>query len=94
MNIPDHTSESLETIFWFFDTDPDSGSRIFLTLDPGSRIQYKNPGCATLFFEDNVSGQHFREMSFVPHRNCYTVVYVYVALPVGSFVQIFLQNQI
>jgi hypothetical protein len=35
MKIPDHISESLETIFWvkilkFFD-DP----RIFLTLDPG-----------------------------------------------------------
>jgi hypothetical protein len=40
MNIPDHISESLETIFWvknnkFFDTDPDPGFKIFLTLDPG-----------------------------------------------------------
>ena len=41
MNNPDHISESLETIFGvilikFFDADPDPGSRIFLTLDPGS----------------------------------------------------------
>jgi hypothetical protein len=39
MNIPDHISESVETIFLFkilkfFDTDPDPGSGIFLTLDP------------------------------------------------------------
>jgi hypothetical protein len=40
MNIPDHISESLETIFWakilkFFDANPDTG--IFLTLDPGRK---------------------------------------------------------
>ncbi len=40
MNHPDHISESLETIFWveifeFLAADPDPGSRIFLTLDPG-----------------------------------------------------------
>jgi hypothetical protein len=40
MNNPDHISESLETIFWmkilkFFDADPDPGSGIFLTLNPG-----------------------------------------------------------
>jgi hypothetical protein len=40
MNIPDHISESLETLFLvkiikFFYGDPDLGSRIFLTLDPG-----------------------------------------------------------
>jgi hypothetical protein len=45
MNIPDHISESLETLIWvkiveFFNTDPDPGSRIFLTLDPG----WKNSG--------------------------------------------------
>jgi hypothetical protein len=39
MNIPDHISESLETIFWvtilkFFDVDADQ--EMFLTLDPGS----------------------------------------------------------
>ncbi len=39
-NISDHISESLETIFWvkilkFFDVDPDPGSVIFFTLDPG-----------------------------------------------------------
>jgi hypothetical protein len=40
MNILGHISESLETIFWvknaeFFDADPDPGSGIILTLDPG-----------------------------------------------------------
>jgi hypothetical protein len=40
MNIPDHISESLETIFVikilkFFDVNSDPGSEIFLTLDPG-----------------------------------------------------------
>jgi hypothetical protein len=61
MNIRDHISESLETIFCvkihiFFDADPGSG--IFLTLDPGSGnrdgkkfgpgIRDKHPGSATL----------------------------------------------
>jgi hypothetical protein len=41
MNIPDDTSESLEKIFGlkilkFFYADPDPGSGIFFTLDPGS----------------------------------------------------------
>jgi hypothetical protein len=40
MKNSDHISESLKTIFWvkilkFFDADPDLGSRIFMTLDPG-----------------------------------------------------------
>jgi hypothetical protein len=40
MNIPDHISNSLETIFWvkilkFFDADADP--RKFLTLDPGRK---------------------------------------------------------
>jgi hypothetical protein len=40
MNIPDHISESLETILGlkilkFFDADP--GSEILLTLDPGRK---------------------------------------------------------
>jgi hypothetical protein len=57
MNIPDHFSESLETIFGlkilkFFDADSDPGSGIFLTLSPGSgmkkiRIWDKHPGFAT-----------------------------------------------
>jgi hypothetical protein len=58
MNIPDHISENIETIFWvkilkFFDADPGSG--IFLTLDPGpwlikivSGIWDKHPEYATL----------------------------------------------
>jgi hypothetical protein len=58
MNIPDHISESLETIFLvkkileFFDADPDPGAGIFLTLDPGpgmekfkSGIRGKHHGC-------------------------------------------------
>jgi hypothetical protein len=40
MNILYHIFESLETIFWlkilkFFDADPNPGSGIFLTLNPG-----------------------------------------------------------
>jgi hypothetical protein len=40
MSNPDHISASLETIFGviilkFFDADPDPGSGIFMTLDPG-----------------------------------------------------------
>ncbi len=40
MYLPDHFSESLETVFRvkilkFFYADPDPGSGIFLTLDPG-----------------------------------------------------------
>jgi hypothetical protein len=54
MNIPDHISVSLETIFEvkirkFFDADADPG--IFLTLDPGWKnfgIRDKRPGSATL----------------------------------------------
>jgi hypothetical protein len=56
MNILDHISESLETVFGvkiltFFDADADPG--IFLTLDPRSgmekiRIRDKHPGSATL----------------------------------------------
>jgi hypothetical protein len=62
MNIPDHFSESLETVIrqkylHFFDAVPDSGSEIFSTLDPGSRmekfgsrIRDKHQGSATLDF--------------------------------------------
>jgi hypothetical protein len=47
--IPDHISETLETIFWvkilkFFDADPGSG--IFFTLDLGSgmeKIRIRDP---------------------------------------------------
>jgi hypothetical protein len=59
MSIPDYISESLEIIFRvkilkFFDADPDHGSGIFLTLDPGwgkkfgSGIRDKHPVPATL----------------------------------------------
>jgi hypothetical protein len=56
MNIPDDTSNSLETIFGLkylnnFDVDPDPGSSIFMTMDPGtgrktcgSGIRDKHPG--------------------------------------------------
>jgi hypothetical protein len=53
MNIPDHISERLETIFWvkilkLFDADPDPGSGTFLTRDPvwkkfGSKINIPDP---------------------------------------------------
>ncbi len=50
VNITDHISESLETIFWdkilkFFDADMDRGN--FLTLDPESgmeKIRIRDPG--------------------------------------------------
>jgi hypothetical protein len=59
MNNPYHISVSIATIFWvkmlkFFDADTDSGSGIFLTLDPGSGMEKnrirdkKNPESATL----------------------------------------------
>jgi hypothetical protein len=58
VNNPDHISGSLQTIFWvkilkFFDADPDPGSEIFLTLDPGwkkfgSVIPDKHPGSLSL----------------------------------------------
>jgi hypothetical protein len=62
MNIPDHNSESLETIFElqklkFFYVDQDPGSGIFLTLDLGSGlkkfgsgIRDKHLGSARLIF--------------------------------------------
>jgi hypothetical protein len=48
MSIPDHISESLETIFWvkilkFFYADPDSESGIFLTLVTGFGINIPDP---------------------------------------------------
>jgi hypothetical protein len=58
MNIPDHISESLETIFWvkileFFDADAARDPGIFVIRDPGwkkfgSGIRNKHPGSATL----------------------------------------------
>ncbi len=61
MNIPDHISKSLQTVFWvkFFYADPDPGFGIFLTLDPGSgmekiRIRDTDPGSATLFVKHGV----------------------------------------
>jgi hypothetical protein len=52
MNIQDHISESLESIFWvkilkFFYADLERGSRIRNLFDPGSRmekIQIRYPG--------------------------------------------------
>jgi hypothetical protein len=47
MDIPDHISDSLETLFWaknaeFFAADPDSGSGIFFIRDP--RWKTSDPG--------------------------------------------------
>jgi hypothetical protein len=44
MNIPDHISECLETVFWpkilkFFDADPDPGSGSGIFFDPASGIR-------------------------------------------------------
>ncbi len=56
MNVLDHFSESLETIFWLKNMSIlKCGSGIFLTLDPGSgmekiQIRDKNPGSATLVY--------------------------------------------
>jgi hypothetical protein len=71
MKIPDHISESLETIFWdrilkFFDANPDPGSGILVTLDPGwkilgSGIRDKHPESATL------PSRKFRLLSKRPH---------------------------
>ncbi len=52
MNILDHISESLETIFWvkilkFCDAEADPDPGIFLTSDPGSgmeKIRAQDPG--------------------------------------------------
>jgi hypothetical protein len=59
MNIPNHISESLETVFLFKNT----GSGIFFTRDPGwkkfkSGIRDKHPGSATvvLVFMDKFPG--------------------------------------
>jgi hypothetical protein len=48
MNIPDHISESLETIFWlkilkFFDADPESFESGFGMEKDGSGINIPNP---------------------------------------------------
>jgi hypothetical protein len=60
MNIQEHISESLKTIFWdkFFDADPG----IFLTLDPGckTRIRDKHTGSATLGYHCVASSQQDR----------------------------------
>jgi hypothetical protein len=61
MNIPDHISESLETIFWvkivkFFDADADADPGSGNLFDPGSGmeigsgIQDKHSGSATLIY--------------------------------------------
>jgi hypothetical protein len=52
-------------ILKFFDADPDLGSEIFLTLDPGSRMEKigsrigdKHPGSATLLFTEWFTFEH------------------------------------
>jgi hypothetical protein len=53
INVPDHISESLETIFGlkilkFFDADPGSGIFLSRIRDGKNRIRDKHPGPATL----------------------------------------------
>jgi hypothetical protein len=72
INIPDHISESFETIFWvkilkFFDVDPNPG--IFLTRDPGlkkfgSGIRDKHHGSATLLAAFSNSRSKSKKMPF------------------------------
>jgi hypothetical protein len=55
MNIPDHISESLETLFWFnllklFDADAHPDPGIFVTLNPRSGIRDKHSGYAIMLF--------------------------------------------
>ncbi len=66
MNIRDHISESLETIFWvkkilkFSDEDPG----IFFTLDPGSgmeKIRIRDPG-----YSSRIRNTDRRVASFFP----------------------------
>ncbi len=80
-DILDHISDGFETIFGikilkFFDADPDPGSGIFLTLDPGSgmekfQIRNKHPGSATLVLPygnlqslSSVNARHFLQIEF------------------------------
>jgi hypothetical protein len=89
MNIPDHISERLETIYWvkilkFFDADPDP--EIFLTLDPGwekfgSGIRDKHPVSATL-----VRGQMFNGLPELQFSFSY--IGRPVAITLGSFLVI------
>jgi hypothetical protein len=58
MNIPDHISEILKTIFWlkilkFFVADPDPGSGIFFYPGWIILIRDKHPGSATLVASGN-----------------------------------------
>jgi hypothetical protein len=80
MNILDHISESLETIFWgyntvlkLFDADANSDPRIFLTPDPGSGMEnfrIRDPGYAsrihntTLFRVPEVNIDHHQSLLF------------------------------
>jgi hypothetical protein len=65
MNIPDHISESLETIFWVINTssmrirDPESGMEKF-----GSGIRDEHPGSATLLHSDNETEFHIIKGGF------------------------------
>jgi hypothetical protein len=62
MNIPDHISESLETILWvkvlkFFDTDP--GWKKNRVRDPGCF------GSATLITNSDPGGQLIRDLPYI-----------------------------
>ncbi len=54
MSIPNFIFESLVSVFWvkdtvpvlkFFDAVSDPGSEILSTVDPGWKIQIRDPGC-------------------------------------------------
>ncbi len=77
MNVPDHYSESLESVFWVkkiprYGTVPylNSLMRLRDLSDPGSGIRFKHPGSATLPTEakfspyEAVEDPRFQNFSF------------------------------
>jgi hypothetical protein len=77
MNIPDHISESLETVFFglkilkFFDADPDPGSGIFLTACIRDR-KIRITDLFLIFFSDRLGSDErfprYRENKCLPDR--------------------------
>ncbi len=78
MNIPDHISGSLETIFFllkkFFDADPESG--ICLTLDPGSAMENFGSGI-------NITDpQHWEERGLSSSLRNHVEIFLYIYLEI------------
>jgi hypothetical protein len=78
MNIPDHISESLETIFWvkifeFFDADAARDPGIFVIR---FRIRDKHPGSATLV--GKIRPYFYFFFLFVFFHNCIVVIVLHI----------------